>query len=170
MSTNHRRRHSSAYSSAGTSALAAAGRRPSPVVSSTGERRLRMAGSALPADAPIADAPVSASGRAARKMPAPAPSVVLPGNVVVLFPDSRRHGFAGRRALLSRSAHEASGATSTSRRSTTLLGSEAGMATAEYAIATLAAVGFAGLLVFILRSDEVRGFLLTLIRTALALP
>ncbi len=49
-------------------------------------------------------------------------------------------------------------------------GSEAGMATAEYAIATLAAVGFAGLLVFILRSDEVRGFLLNLIRTALALP
>ena len=51
-----------------------------------------------------------------------------------------------------------------------LTASEAGMATAEYAIATLAAVGFAGLLVFILRSDEVRGFLLTLIRTALALP
>lgn len=51
-----------------------------------------------------------------------------------------------------------------------LLGSEAGMATAEYAIATLAAVGFAGLLVFILRSEEVRGFLLNLIRTALALP
>jgi hypothetical protein len=56
------------------------------------------------------------------------------------------------------------------KRSSWLLGSEAGMATAEYAIATLAAVGFAGLLVFILRSDEVRGFLLTLIRTALALP
>jgi hypothetical protein len=51
-----------------------------------------------------------------------------------------------------------------------LTASEAGMATAEYAIATLAAVGFAGLLVFILRSDEVRGFLLNLIRTALALP
>jgi hypothetical protein len=51
-----------------------------------------------------------------------------------------------------------------------LMGSEVGMATAEYAIATLAAVGFAGILVFILRSDEVRGFLLTLIRTALALP
>jgi hypothetical protein len=50
------------------------------------------------------------------------------------------------------------------------MGSEAGMATAEYAITTLAAVGFAGLLVFILRSDEVRGFLLNLIRTALALP
>jgi hypothetical protein len=44
------------------------------------------------------------------------------------------------------------------------------MATAEYAIATLAAVSFAGVLVFIMRSDEVRGFLLNLIRTALALP
>ena len=51
-----------------------------------------------------------------------------------------------------------------------LMESELGMATAEYAIATLAAVGFAGILVFILRSDEVRGFLLNLIRTALALP
>ena len=51
-----------------------------------------------------------------------------------------------------------------------LFGSEQGMATAEYAIATLAAVGFAGILVFIMRSDEVRGFLLNLIRTALALP
>lgn len=56
------------------------------------------------------------------------------------------------------------------RRREGLFESEAGMATAEYAIATLAAVGFAGLLVFILRSEEVRGFLLTLIRTALALP
>ena len=53
---------------------------------------------------------------------------------------------------------------------TRLFGSETGMATAEYAIATLAAVGFAGILVFIMRSDEVRGFLLNLIRTALALP
>ncbi|GAA4026011.1 hypothetical protein GCM10023063_03320 [Arthrobacter methylotrophus] len=50
------------------------------------------------------------------------------------------------------------------------MASELGMATAEYAIATLAAVGFAGLLVVILRSEEVRGFLLNLIRTALALP
>ncbi len=45
---------------------------------------------------------------------------------------------------------------------------EAGMATAEYAIATLAAVGFAGLLVVILKSDEVRGFLLNIIRAALS--
>ncbi len=56
------------------------------------------------------------------------------------------------------------------RRRRRQLGSEAGMATAEYAIATLAAVGFAGLLVLIMRSEEVRGFLLNLIRTALALP
>lgn len=56
------------------------------------------------------------------------------------------------------------------RRLRQFFGSEEGMATAEYAIATLAAVGFAGILVFIMRSDEVRGFLLNLIRTALALP
>lgn len=46
---------------------------------------------------------------------------------------------------------------------------EAGMATAEYAIATLAAVGFAGLLVVILRSDEVRGFLMSIVQQALTL-
>lgn len=62
------------------------------------------------------------------------------------------------------------GASGQKNRKRRLTASEAGMATAEYAIATLAAVGFAGILVFILRSDEVRGFLLTLIRTALALP
>ena len=72
----------------------------------------------------------------------------LGGNVVELYP----------------------GASERAKRRRRLAGSEAGMATAEYAIATLAAVGFAGLLVFILRSDEVRGFLLNLIRTALALP
>lgn len=80
----------------------------------------------------------------------PNPSVPLPGNVVELYPGT--------------------GGSSKVRRGASLLRREAGMATAEYAIATLAAVGFAGLLVFILRSDEVRGFLLTLIRTALALP
>jgi hypothetical protein len=44
---------------------------------------------------------------------------------------------------------------------------ERGAATAEYAIATLAAVGFAGLLVVILRSDAVRGMLMDLIHRAL---
>ncbi|OUE21064.1 hypothetical protein BFL36_11110 [Clavibacter michiganensis] len=42
-----------------------------------------------------------------------------------------------------------------------------GAATAEYAIATMAAVAFAGLLVVILQSDEVRGMLLDLVRRAL---
>ncbi|MEO6827693.1 MAG: DUF4244 domain-containing protein [Microbacteriaceae bacterium] len=44
---------------------------------------------------------------------------------------------------------------------------EEGTATAEYAVATMAAVGFAGLLVVILRGDEVRGILTDLIRRAL---
>jgi hypothetical protein len=44
---------------------------------------------------------------------------------------------------------------------------DAGMATAEYAIVTIAAVGFAGLLVAVLRSDEVRALLLGLVRGAL---
>ena len=52
-------------------------------------------------------------------------------------------------------------------RSHTLRG-EAGSATAEYAIATMAAVGFAGLLVVIMRSDEVRGILTDLVRNALS--
>lgn len=47
------------------------------------------------------------------------------------------------------------------------LGDDTGSATAEYAIATMAAVGFAGLLVAILRGDEVRGILTDLVRRAL---
>lgn len=45
---------------------------------------------------------------------------------------------------------------------------DAGMATAEYAIATIAAVGFAGLLVIVLRSGEVQALLLGIIRRALS--
>jgi hypothetical protein len=44
---------------------------------------------------------------------------------------------------------------------------DSGSATAEYAVATMAAVGFAGLLVVIMRSDEVRGMLTDLVRRAL---
>lgn len=47
--------------------------------------------------------------------------------------------------------------------------SDIGMATAEYAIATLAACGFAGLLVALMRSDEVRGLLFSVIQRALSL-
>jgi hypothetical protein len=49
------------------------------------------------------------------------------------------------------------------------LADDTGSATAEYAIATMAAVGFAGLLVVILRSGEVRGMLLDIIRNALSI-
>ncbi|MUK01864.1 DUF4244 domain-containing protein [Vibrio cholerae] len=44
---------------------------------------------------------------------------------------------------------------------------EAGMATAEYAIATLAAVAFAALLVAVLSSGEIKGLLMSLITSAL---
>ena len=49
----------------------------------------------------------------------------------------------------------------------THLEDDEGAATAEYAIATMAAVGFAGLLVVIMRSDEVRQILTDLVRSAL---
>lgn len=45
--------------------------------------------------------------------------------------------------------------------------SDAGMATAEYAVATLAAVGFAGVLVVVLKGGEVKGLLTGIIRQAL---
>lgn len=45
---------------------------------------------------------------------------------------------------------------------------DAGAATAEYAITIMAAVGFAGLLVVILKSGEVQGILTGLVRTALS--
>ncbi len=45
---------------------------------------------------------------------------------------------------------------------------DTGAATAEFAVVTMAAVGFAGLLVVILRSDEVRAILTDLVRDALS--
>lgn len=42
-----------------------------------------------------------------------------------------------------------------------------GAATAEYVVATMASVGFAGLLLVILRSDEVKQLLLGLVKSAL---
>lgn len=53
------------------------------------------------------------------------------------------------------------------RRVARRIAGERGAATAEYAVATMAAVGFAGLLVLILRGDEVRGILTDLVRNAL---
>lgn len=53
------------------------------------------------------------------------------------------------------------------RLASNIQGAEAGASTAEYAIVTMAAVAFAGLLVAILRSDEVRGILFDLVQRAL---
>ena len=48
-------------------------------------------------------------------------------------------------------------------------GTDTGMATAEYAIAMIAAVGFAGLLVTLLSSGTVRGLLTGLVTSALSI-
>jgi hypothetical protein len=55
----------------------------------------------------------------------------------------------------------------TRRRAAQLFGDDTGAATAEYVITTMAAVAFAGALVFVLRSDEVRGILTDMVRRAL---
>lgn len=95
-----------------------------------------------------------------------------PHHVSLLGPGNPQHPGPGTEGAEIREIYPGACATHPvqARKRRRLTGSEAGMATAEYAIATLAAVGFAGILVFIMRSDEVRGFLLNLIRTALALP
>lgn len=49
-----------------------------------------------------------------------------------------------------------------------VLRDDRGAATAEYAVVILAAVGFAGLLVVILRGNEVKGMLVDLVRNALS--
>jgi len=46
---------------------------------------------------------------------------------------------------------------------------DSGAATAEYVIAMMAAVGFAGLLVVIMKSDEVKNLLTTMVKNALAI-
>lgn len=55
----------------------------------------------------------------------------------------------------------------TTRNARRLFTDDTGAATAEYAVATMGAVAFAGLLVVIMRSDEVRGILTDLVRRAL---
>jgi hypothetical protein len=57
----------------------------------------------------------------------------------------------------------------TTSEAVTALDPEAGLATAEYAIATIAAVGFAGLLIAVLKSDTVRGLLENIISSALSI-
>jgi hypothetical protein len=47
-------------------------------------------------------------------------------------------------------------------------GTDAGAATAEYAITIMAAVGFAGVLVVIMKSSQVKGILTDLVERALS--
>ncbi|CAN5532392.1 hypothetical protein BH09ACT4_BH09ACT4_16260 [soil metagenome] len=56
----------------------------------------------------------------------------------------------------------------TMRRRVSAICGDTGAATAEYAITIMAAVGFAGLLVVILKSGEVRSMLTGLVTTALS--
>jgi len=79
------------------------------------------------------------------------------------YPTRWRTRLAPWRSRLSRSR------LARSRLAHSRLADDEGSATAEYAIATMAAVGFAGLLVVILRSNEVRAMLLDIIRNALSI-
>ena len=67
-----------------------------------------------------------------------------------------RHGLIRTRTVRSNTA-----------RALLKLREDRGAATAEYIVATMAAVGFAGLLIVILRGDEVRSILTELVRSAL---
>ncbi len=104
----------------------------------------------LAATRPIAEASAGSCGdRAPARGSGASASCVLPAPCPVPSSRPARAARAVRRALVLRGS------------------GDGGAATAEYAIATMAAVAFAGLLVVILQSDEVRGMLLDLVRRAL---
>jgi len=86
------------------------------------------------------------------------------------------HGEDGRRAEHDdqhdeHGRHDEHAAAGLQRRWDTVVeqGTDAGMATAEYAIAMIAAVGFAGLLVTVLSSGTVRSLLTGLVTSALSI-
>ncbi|MBM7389087.1 hypothetical protein JOE37_002081 [Clavibacter michiganensis] len=97
---------------------------------------------------PLAAAPAGSSGRSTG-CGAACRAQIVEASPRLLPPHPARVALAVRRALRGCAA------------------GDGGAATAEYAIATMAAVAFAGLLVVILQSDEVRGMLLDLVRRAL---
>jgi hypothetical protein len=78
------------------------------------------------------------------------------------------HKPRGCETVSSRLLHLSRANTPRPKRRRFALSSDAGAVTAEYAIATMAAVAFAGLLVLIMRSDEVRTLLFNLVSTALS--
>lgn len=55
-------------------------------------------------------------------------------------------------------------------RITKILKNDLGAATAEYVVATMAAVGFAGLLLVILKSEQIKQVLFNLVSQALSVP
>lgn len=115
-------------------------------------------GSALPAAAFPSSTNGSQRLQIVGAMPPVPRSAPAPEGVTVLYPtagEPQRLGRARQRRAVQRRSR--------------ILDSEAGMATAEYAIATLAAVAFAALLVAVLGSGEVRSLLMGLIRNALTL-
>ena len=112
------------------------------------------------------------AGAAERRRPASpyAPSTAVdsgaggrPGTVTVLYPVNPSA------APFPRSSQVPGSGRRTGRLRNSFADREAGMATAEYAIATLAAVAFAGLLAAVLGSGDVRSLLMGLIRSALTL-
>ena len=94
-------------------------------------------------------------GRARKAVVPGARKVAAPGGREVVAPGGREVMVPGGRVL----ARLTGGARDR----------EAGLATAEYAIATVAAAGFAGLLIVVLKSGEVRELLLGIVRSALSL-
>ena len=83
------------------------------------------------------------------------------GAPAVAHPTRRRAPRPRQRARMAERAAAVRDAVSTGR--------DDGMATAEYAIATIAAVGFAGLLIAVLKSEAVKGLLAGIISSALSI-
>ncbi|MEP7763788.1 DUF4244 domain-containing protein [Sanguibacter sp. 25GB23B1] len=82
---------------------------------------------------------------------------------------ARRHGRTARPGAHRGRARQWLAGRACTARSTVLARRDDGMATAEYAIATIAAVGFAGLLIAVLKSATVKSLLSGLISTALSI-
>ncbi len=99
--------------------------------------------------------------------PHPAPPLAARARTPLLFSFSAATGAVTGASSRRRGASRSSEGLVPPRFGRALLTDDTGAATAEYAIATMAAVGFASLLVVIMRSDEVRGILTDMVRAAL---
>jgi Protein of unknown function (DUF4244) len=87
----------------------------------------------------------------------------------VIYTDVEPAVAGARRTLMLTRIRSSRSMTIPARRVATIRSrNEAGMATAEYAVATVAACGFGGLLVSLLKSDAVMDLLMDLIKSALS--